>query len=74
MPSAMDATAEGGLMAVGQARSGVVWGRLLVGAVVGIIGFGLLQYGRSLMNRGIMPTRTQTQVQRDAEMLKEQVK
>lgn len=53
---------------------GAGWASLLVGAVVGIIGFGLLQYGRSLMNRGIMPTRTQTQVQRDAEMLKEQAK
>lgn len=53
---------------------GAGWASLLVGAVVGIIGIVLLQYGRSLMSQGIIPTRTQTQVQRDAEMLKEQVK
>lgn len=34
MSSAMDAAAEGGPMAVGQARQGVVWARLLVGAIV----------------------------------------
>ena len=53
---------------------GAGWASLLVGVVVGIIGLVLLQNGRSLLKEGIVPKRTQTQVQRDAEMLKEQVK
>lgn len=53
---------------------GAGWSSLLVGLAVGIIGLVLLQYGRSLLKEGIVPKRTQTQVQRDAEMLKEQVK
>lgn len=53
---------------------GAGWSSLLVGLAVGIVGVVLLQYGRSLMKEGIVPKRTQTQVQRDAEMLKEQVK
>ncbi|MCL4768704.1 MAG: phage holin family protein [Hyphomicrobiaceae bacterium] len=53
---------------------GAGWASLLVGLAVGIIGVVLLQQGRSLLGEGILPKRTQTQVQRDAEMLKEQVK
>lgn len=53
---------------------GAGWSSLLVGLVVGIIGVVLLQYGRSLLKEGVVPKRTQTQVQRDAEMFKEQVK
>ena len=53
---------------------GAGWASLLVGVVVGIVGLVLLQNGRSLLKEGIVPKRTQTQVQRDAEMLKEQVK
>jgi len=53
---------------------GAGWSSLLVGVAVGIIGLVMLQYGRSLLKEGIVPKRTQTQVQRDAEMLKEQVK
>jgi len=53
---------------------GAGWSSLLVGLVVGAIGVVLLMYGRSAMSDGLMPKRTQRQVQRDAEMLKEQVK
>ena len=53
---------------------GAGWASLLVGVVVGIVGLVLLQNGRSLLKEGIVPKRTQAQVQRDAEMLKEQVK
>lgn len=53
---------------------GAGWSSLLVGIVIGAIGLYLLQNGRSLMGEGIIPKRTQSQVQRDAEMLKEQVK
>ncbi len=53
---------------------GAGWSSLLVGLAVGAIGVYLLQQGRSLLGEGILPKRTQTQVQRDAEMLKEQVK
>lgn len=53
---------------------GAGWSSLLVGLVVGALGVYLLQRGRSAMGEGIMPKRTQSQVQRDAEMLKEQVK
>jgi len=53
---------------------GAGWSSLLVGVVVGVIGVVLLQQGRSLLGEGLIPKRTQTQVQRDAEMLKEQVK
>jgi hypothetical protein len=53
---------------------GAGWSSLLVGVVVAAIGVFLLQQGRSLLGEGLIPKRTQTQVQRDAEMLKEQVK
>lgn len=53
---------------------GAGWSSLIVGVVVGVIGVFLLQQGRSLLGEGLIPKRTQTQVQRDAEMLKEQVK
>lgn len=53
---------------------GAGWSSLLVGVVVAVIGVFLLQQGRSLLGEGLIPKRTQTQVQRDAEMLKEQVK
>lgn len=53
---------------------GAGWSSLLVGLVVGAIGIYLLQHGRTLLGEGIIPKRTQTQVQRDAEMFKEQVK
>lgn len=53
---------------------GAGWSSLLVGLAVGVIGVVLLQYGRSMLKEGIVPKRTQTQVQRDAEMFKEQVK
>ena len=53
---------------------GAGWSSLLVGVAVGIIGAVLLQQGRSLLKQGIVPKRTQAQVQRDAEMLKEQVR
>jgi len=50
------------------------WASLLVGVVVGVIGLILLMRGRSAMSGGFLPKRVQRQVQRDAEMLKEQVK
>lgn len=53
---------------------GAGWSSLLVGIVVGAIGVYLLQQGRSMLGEGLIPKRTQAQVQRDAEMLKEQVK
>lgn len=53
---------------------GAGWSSLLVGVVVGVIGVILLMQGRSAMSDGLFPKRVQRQVQRDAEMLKEQVK
>ncbi len=50
------------------------WASLIVGVCVGVIGIILLQVGRSSLGEGFFPKRTQAQVQRDAEMLKEQVK
>lgn len=53
---------------------GAGWSSLVVGLAVGAIGVYLLQQGRSLAGEGILPKRTQSQVQRDAELLKERIK
>lgn len=49
------------------------WASLIVGGGVAIIGIILLQIGRSHLREDVLPTRTQAQVQRDAEVLKERV-
>lgn len=53
---------------------GAGWSSLIVGIAIGVIGIILLQQSRSAVGEGIFPRRTQKQVRRDADMLKEQVK
>ncbi len=54
---------------------GIGWASLLVGVVVAIIGVILVRTGTSNMSgSSLMPDKTQTQLERDAQAVKEQVR
>lgn len=52
-----------------------LWASIVVGVVVGLIGFSLVRTGaRQVRPRELAPDRARRQLQKDAEMMKEQVR
>jgi hypothetical protein len=62
------------IVALTNAGMNPAWASLIVGGGVAIVGVILLQIGRYNLREDVLPTRTQAQVQRDAEMVKERVR